>query len=180
LTEKGRDLHLVDDDRWRSFVEKRDAIESERQRLNGIWISPGSEFALSLEKLHGIVLNKESRALELLRRPEMDYGKLVSVEGLGPGVSDQRVSEQLEIQIRYSGYLGRQKEDIERMQRQEGQHIGDDFDYSRVKGLSSELREKLECARPDTVGQASRIPGMTPVAVSLLLVHLKKNRKQVA
>jgi tRNA uridine 5-carboxymethylaminomethyl modification enzyme len=180
LTEKGRDLRLVDDHRWRSFVEKRDAIESERRRLNDIWISPGSDFALSLEKLHGIVLNKENRALELMKRPEMDYGKLVSVEGLGPGVSDQRVSEQLEIQVRYSGYLGRQKEDIERMQRQEGQHIGDDFDYSRVKGLSSELREKLECARPDTVGQASRIPGMTPVAVSLLLVHLKKNRQQVA
>ena len=110
----------------------------------------------------------------------MDYQKLVAVEGIGPGVRDPAVSEQLEIQVRYEGYLGRQREDIEKRRRHEGMAIPEGFDYGRVRGLSSEVREKLERVLPDTVGQASRIPGMTPAAISLLLVYLKKERQHVA
>jgi tRNA uridine 5-carboxymethylaminomethyl modification enzyme len=143
-------------------------------------VTPGSGVARSLESAHGISISKEARALDLLKRPEMDYDKLVSLEGVGPGVADAAVAEQVEIQLRYSGYLNRQKEDIERRLRHEGTEIASDFDYSVVRGLSSEVREKLERVRPDTVGQASRIPGMTPAAISLLLVHLKKSRQKVA
>ena len=180
LTEKGRELRLVDDARWQAFCQKRENLEQERQRLSGIWLSPGKGMADELESGFGISLSKESRALDLLRRPEMDYAKLVSVNGIGPGVDDPRVAEQIEIQVRYAGYLERQKEDIRRHQRNESMAIADDFDYELVRGLSAEAREKLERVRPDTVGQASRIPGMTPAAISLLLVHLKKAHKQVA
>jgi len=180
LTEKGRDLGLVDEYRWQAFCEKRDSIESERQRLREIWVRPGHGAAKSLESVHGIRISKECRALDLLKRPEMNYGKLVAVAGVGPGVPDPKVAEQVEIQLRYAGYLGRQKEDIDRRQRHENMLIGEGFDYSRVRGLSSEVREKLERIKPGTIGQASRIPGMTPAAISLLLVHLKKSRQQVA
>ena len=180
LTETGREFRLVDDTRWAAFCRKRDAIEAERARLNDIWVTPGGTHAMALEDEHGVKLSRESRALDLLRRPEMDYRKLVSVEGIGPGTDDPLVSEQLEIQVRYSGYLGRQQEDIERRRRHEGMPIPEDFDYGRVRGLSSEVREKLERVRPDTIGQASRIPGITPAAVSLLLVYLKKAGPRVA
>jgi tRNA uridine 5-carboxymethylaminomethyl modification enzyme len=180
LTEKGRELGLVPDERWAAFSRKRDSIESERQRLNDIWVAPDSGLARELESAHGISISKESRALDLLKRPEMDYVKLVSLEGISPGVADNAVAEQVEIQLRYSGYLSRQKEDIERRLRHESLRIAGDFDYSGVRGLSSEVREKLERVKPDTVGQASRIPGMTPAAISLLLVHLKKARQRVA
>jgi tRNA uridine 5-carboxymethylaminomethyl modification enzyme len=148
--------------------------------LHDIWVAPGKPIARSLEATHGITVTKECRALDLLKRPEMDYSKLVSTDGLGPGTQDPAVAAQLEIQLRYSGYLGRQQDDIERRRRHESLRIGENFDYARVRGLSSEVREKLERVRPDTVGQASRIPGMTPAAISLLLVHLKKSRQQVA
>jgi tRNA uridine 5-carboxymethylaminomethyl modification enzyme len=180
LTELGRELGLVDDHRWRLFCRKRDEINAERQRLHDIWVAPGNGIARSLEAAHGIAVNKESRALDLLKRPEIDYEKLVSVDGIGPGVANPKVSEQVEIQVRYSGYLNRQKDDIDRRQRHEGMTISEDFDYGAVRGLSSEVREKLERTKPDTIGQASRIPGMTPAAISLLLVHMKKIRQQVA
>jgi len=180
LTEKGRELGLVPDARWTAFCLKRDSIESERQRLHDIWVAPGNEVASALELAHNISVSKESRALDLMKRPELDYAKLVSVEGIGPGVRDTAIAEQVEIQVRYAGYLDRQTEDIERRLRHEGLEIGDNFDYSAVKGLSSEVREKLEKVQPDTVGQASRIPGMTPAAISILLVHLKKIRQRVA
>jgi tRNA uridine 5-carboxymethylaminomethyl modification enzyme len=180
LTEKGRELGLVDDLRWRAFCDKRERIEKEGRRLHEIWVAPGSPLAASLQSVHGIAISKESRALDLLKRPELDYAGLMSIDGLGPGVADPQVAEQIEIQVRYAGYLGRQREDIERRQRHEGTAISADFDYGRVRGLSTEVREKLERVRPDTIGQASRIPGMTPAAISLLLVHLKKLRQQVA
>ncbi len=180
LTEKARALGLVDDVRWQKFCIKRDAIEAERQRLHDIWVAPGNELALQLEADCGLKVSKECRALDLLKRPEVNYPNLVAVEGIGPGVEDPRVAEQVEIQVRYSGYLARQKDDIDRRQRHELMSITDDLDYSIVRGLSSEVREKLERVRPDTIGQASRIPGMTPAAISILLVHLKKVRQQVA
>jgi tRNA uridine 5-carboxymethylaminomethyl modification enzyme len=180
LTEKGHELGLVGNNRWNAFCNKRDAIEAERQRLHDIWVTPGNGLARSLETEYGIPVSKESRALGLLKRPEMDYRKLVAVEGIGPGVADPRVAEQVEIQVRYAGYLDRQKDDIDRRQRNERTSIANDIDYDLVRGLSSEAREKLDQVRPDTIGQASRIPGMTPAAISLLLLHLKKTRKQVA
>jgi tRNA uridine 5-carboxymethylaminomethyl modification enzyme len=180
LTEKGRELGLVDDNRWSAFCTKRDNIEAERQRLHDIWVTPGNGLARSLEAEYGISLNKENRALGLLKRPEMDYRKLMAVKGIGPGVADPKVAEQVEIQVRYSGYLDRQKEDIQRRARHESTAITKNFDFALVRGLSSEAKEKLEQVRPDTIGQASRIPGMTPAAISLLLVYLKKIRKRVA
>ncbi|MCU0988282.1 MAG: tRNA uridine-5-carboxymethylaminomethyl(34) synthesis enzyme MnmG [Xanthomonadales bacterium] len=180
LTARGRELGLVDDLRWRAFCDKRERIDREGRRLHGIWVAPGSPLADSLQSVHGIAISKESRALDLLKRPELDYAGLMSIEGLGPGVADPQVAEQIEIEARYAGYLGRQREDIERRQRHEGMAISAEFDYARVRGLSTEVREKLERVRPDTLGQASRIPGMTPAALSLLLVHLKRTRQQVA
>ena len=180
LTEKAREFGLVGERQWQAFCSKREAIEAERARLNDIWVTPGSAYSEALEKLHGIRLSKEARALELLKRPEMDYAGLVAVEGIGPGVGDARVAEQLEIQVRYAGYLARQQDDIDRRRKHEGMPIDKDFDFRRVRGLSAEVREKLERSRPDTVGQASRIPGMTPAAISLLLVHLKKQGQKVA
>ncbi|MGK2924702.1 MAG: tRNA uridine-5-carboxymethylaminomethyl(34) synthesis enzyme MnmG, partial [Lysobacterales bacterium] len=160
LTEKGRELGLVDDARWRAFDAKRERIEQERRRLHDIWVSPGGMLAASLLSEHGIAISKECRALDLLKRPELDYAALMAVAGLGPGAGDARVAEQIEIQARYAGYLGRQREDIERRQRNESTAIAADFDFGQVRGLSSEVREKLERVRPDTLGQASRIPGM--------------------
>lgn len=180
LTEKGRELGLVDDHRWKSYCQTRDSIEAERQRLNEIWITPANDLGQKIESTHGITISKEVRALDLMKRPEVAYRQLAEIEGIGPGVENERVAQQLEIQIRYAGYLGRQQEDISRRRRHESQEIPSDFDYEPVRGLSSEVREKLQKHRPDTIGQASRIPGVTPAAISLLLIHLKKSRQQVA
>jgi tRNA uridine 5-carboxymethylaminomethyl modification enzyme len=180
LTEKGRAYGLVEEPQWRAFNAKRETIERERDRLSAIWVAPGSDLAAALQRLYGLSLSRESRALDLLRRPEMDYARLVALDGIGPGVDDSRVAGQLETEVRYAGYLERQREDIERRRRHEGLVIPDAFDYGRVRGLSSEVREKLEHARPDTVGQAARIPGMTPAAISLLLVYLRKGGQKVA
>ena len=177
LTEKGRALGLVDDERWKRFCQKVECLETERKRLNDIWVTPGNALGRMVETAYGIPISKEMRALDLLKRPEVDYQRLVEIEGIGPGVKDGQVSQQLEIQVRYSGYLGRQQEDIARRRRHETTEIGDDFDFSGVQGLSTEVREKLQSVRPDTIGQASRVPGVTPAAISLLLVHLKKSRK---
>jgi tRNA uridine 5-carboxymethylaminomethyl modification enzyme len=177
LTEKGRALGLVDDERWKRFCQKIECLETERKRLNDIWVTPGNALGRMVETAYGIPVSKEMRALDLLKRPEVDYQRLVEIEGIGPGVKDGQVSQQLEIQVRYSGYLGRQQEDIARRRRHETMEIGDDFDFSGVQGLSAEVREKLQSVRPDTIGQASRVPGVTPAAISLLLVHIKKSRK---
>ncbi len=177
LTEKGRALGLVDDERWRRFCQKTECLEAERKRLNDIWVTPGNALGQKVETTYGIPVSKEMRALDLLKRPEVDYQRLVEIEGIGPGVKDGQVSQQLEIQVRYAGYLGRQQEDIARRRRHETMEIGDDFNFSGVQGLSAEVREKLQSVRPDTIGQASRVPGVTPAAISLLLVHLKKSRK---
>ena len=177
LTAKGRELGLVDDERWSRFCHKSKCLEAERQRLSDIWVTPGNALGRKVETTHGISVTKEVRALDLLKRPEVDYQRLVEIEGIGPGVNDEQISQQLEIQIRYSGYLGRQQKDIDQRRRHETMAIGDDFDFAGVRGLSAEVREKLQNVRPDTIGQASRVPGVTPAAISLLLVHLKKSRK---
>ena len=180
LTEKGRELSLVDDARWNRFCTTRDGIEAERQRLAAIWISPANELGKKIQSSHGIPISKEVPALELMKRPEVGYRQLTAIDGIGPGVDDERIAQQLENQLRYDGYLGRQRDDIARRRNHENQVISQDFSYERVTGLSSEVKEKLQKSRPDTIGQASRIPGITPAAISLLLVHLKKSRQQVA
>jgi tRNA uridine 5-carboxymethylaminomethyl modification enzyme len=174
LTEKGRDLGLVNDQRWRAFSGKKKAIKTEQDRLGAIWVTPDNEAGRALHETLGVKLSKEARALELLKRPEITYADLMRVNGIGPGCDDESVAEQVDVQVRYAGYLTRQAGEVERNQRNESTRIPEDFDYSRVQGLSAELREKLQATLPETIGQAGRIPGMTPAAVSLLLIFLKR------
>ena len=176
LTPIGRRLGLVDDARWHAFTTKREAIERENQRLREVWVRPNQLSDADAERWLGGPLARESRAAELLRRPEVSYENLMHLPGIGPGESDPQVAEQVEIQAKYSGYIERQREEIERQRRQEHLALPPALDYAKVRGLSREVQEKLERHRPQTLGQASRIPGMTPAAVSLLLVHLKHNR----
>ncbi len=175
LTEKGRELGLVDDDRWQAFVDKRSAIAIEQDRLSEIWLTPLNSAGLELNARHGVGLSKEVKALDLLKRPEMNYAKLMEIEELGPAVTDLKVAEQVEIQVKYAGYLNRQEQEVSRNQRMENQQIPSDFNYSTVNGLSAEVEEKLSAQRPQTIGQAGRIAGVTPASISLLLVYLKRH-----
>ena len=176
LTEIGRRLGLVDEARWAAFVTKREAIERETQRLREVWVRPAQIGEADLQRVLQGPLARESRAAELLRRPEVTYAGLISLPGVGPGEPDPQVAEQVEIQAKYAGYIERQREEIERQRRYEQLTLPLDLDYAEVHGLSREVREKLIRHRPHTLGQAGRIPGMTPAAVSLLLIHLKRGR----
>lgn len=177
LTESGRELGLVDDARWSAFAVKRDAIARETERLRGVWATPGNALGRELEQVTGIAVTRETNALDLLKRPELDYAKLLAVPSLGPAVDDAKVAEQVEIGVKYAGYLDRQRDEIERQLRNEDTAIPDGFDYAAVRGLSAEVQQKLERVRPQSIGQAQRIPGMTPAAISLLLVHLTRQRR---
>ncbi len=174
LTELGRELGIVDDERWRAFVEKRDAIEREQQRLQATYVRPGQFPDTDCVRVLGQLLQREANCVELLRRPEVSYDELMSLPGIGPGVSDPKVAEQIETQARYAGYIDRQHQEIERHRRHESARLPRDLDYTQVRGLSAEVRQKLDQHHPETIGQASRISGVTPAAISLLLVHLKK------
>ena len=174
LTEHGRKLGLVPDDRWRAFETKREAIEQERQRLRDIWIHPGTPAADQAQLELGTSISRETRALDLLARPEISYQGLAALPGLGPGVREPKVAEQLEIQARYAGYIQRQQIEIDRQRASESVTLPEYFDYEKVRGLSAEVQEKLARSRPATLGQAGRIPGVTPAAISLLLIHLKR------
>ena len=174
LTAVGRDLGLVDDARWRAFTARRDRIERERERLETLRVGPSSRCADALAGVLGKPLARECAVFDLLKRPETSYRALVGVDGLGPGVDDDTVAQQIEIQARYHGYIDRQRDEIARTRRDEDKALPDDLDYAAVRGLSTEARETLERHRPATVGQAARLAGITPAAVSLLLVHLKK------
>ncbi|MEO5962409.1 MAG: tRNA uridine-5-carboxymethylaminomethyl(34) synthesis enzyme MnmG [Thermomonas sp.] len=180
LTAIGRELGLVDDVRWQRFEAKREAVETETKRLSGLWASPNNALGAAIARHTGVEVSRETNAIDLLRRPEIGYVTLMQVPELGPAVSDANVAEQIEIETKYSGYLGRQREEIQRQQRNETTSIPVDFDYVPVNGLSTELRQKFERVRPETVGQAQRIPGMTPAAISLLLVHLERQRRERA
>jgi len=179
LTPRGRELGLVDEHRWKLYSEQHAAIVAEQRRLQGLLLrpdsGPGAVLSAWLEK----PLAREQRAYELLRRPGVRYADLMAVEGIGPGVVDARVAGQIEIQARYSGYLERQQAEIHRQHRQQEQALPADFDYNAVRGLSSEVCEKLQRVKPQTIGQASRIPGITPAAVSLLLIHLRKRGHEI-
>ncbi|WP_175653103.1 tRNA uridine-5-carboxymethylaminomethyl(34) synthesis enzyme MnmG [Pseudomonas sp. Marseille-P9899] len=172
LTEKGRELGLVDDARWAAFTAKREGIEREEQRLKSTWIRPGTEQGTAVAERFGTPLSHEYNLLNLLSRPEIDYAGLVKVTG-GSDVDDQ-VAEQIEIKTKYAGYIDRQQEEIARLRASEDTRLPEDIDYSGISGLSKEIQGKLGQSRPETLGQASRIPGVTPAAISLLLIHLKK------
>jgi len=174
LTEQGREMGLISDGHWMAFEQKQEAIERERARLRDIIIRPG-EIAPALETaVLEAPLSREARALELLGRPRVSYQGLMRFPMLGPGVNETSVAEQLEIQAHYAGYIDRQQVEIERRRANEAAALPDDFDYAKVRGLSSEVREKLLRHRPSTIGQAARISGVTPAAVSLLLIYLKR------
>ncbi|GAB4347200.1 MAG: tRNA uridine-5-carboxymethylaminomethyl(34) synthesis enzyme MnmG [Gammaproteobacteria bacterium] len=175
LTPVGRRLGIVDDERWHRFEAKREAIERERQRLRETWVRPRSAAANDLQTRLGETLNREQTLMDLLRRPDVSYHSLMQLPGAGEPLADPAAAEQVEIQAKYAGYIERQQAEIERTRRNEETAIPEDLDYSRVRGLSNEVRQKLIDHRPATLGQAGRIPGVTPAAVSLLLVHLRKS-----
>ena len=175
LTEKGRELGLVDDNRWQQFSEKREAIELERQRLKNTWVQPGTAAA---EKLADHIENKlshEYSLFELLKRPELNHGIIDSLFPKEDRELSPVVAEQVEIDAKYSGYINRQQDEIDRLQRHENTAIPRDFDYKSILGLSNEVKQKLDDAMPETLARAARIPGVTPAAISLLLVSLKKH-----
>ena len=176
LTAAGREMGLVDDGRWQRFESKREAILAEQQRLETLLVRPGTPQAAALADTLDKPLGREQYAHELLRRPEVGYRALTSINGLGPAVKDEQVAEQVDIQASYSGYLDRQLAEIRRQQHNQEQPLDVNFDYNAVRGLSNEVCEKLQTVRPETIGHAARIPGVTPAAVSLLLVHLKKHK----
>jgi tRNA uridine 5-carboxymethylaminomethyl modification enzyme len=169
LTETGRELGLVGDRQWRRFEEKRGAISAETQRLSSIWIQPGSREALVLESKLPRPLSREHCLADLLKRPELGYADLGNPAGI-----DAQVAEQVEIQAKYAGYIDRQRDEIARLRRYENMPLAEDIDYLGIAGLSNEVKQKLCEGRPTTLARASRIPGVTPAAISLLLIHLKK------
>ena len=176
LTPIGRELGLVDEARFTAYARKAEAVAAEAARLKAIWATPGGALARELEAGTGVVLSRECTALDLMKRPELGYAALVGLPLLGPGVDDPAVAEQVEIGVKYAGYLDRQDEEIQRQRRHEDTAIPSDFDYAGLPGLSAELQGKLASVRPETIGQAQRIPGMTPAAISLLLVQLARRK----
>ncbi|PSS57421.1 tRNA uridine-5-carboxymethylaminomethyl(34) synthesis enzyme MnmG [Pseudomonas sp. BBP2017] len=172
LTEKGRELGLVDDQRWAAFSTKREGIALEEQRLKSTWVRPDTAQGQAIAEKFGTPLSHEYNLLNLLTRPEIDYAGLMQVTG-GSEI-DPQVAEQVEIKTKYAGYIDRQQEEIARLRASEDTRLPDDIDYSGISGLSKEIQSKLGQTRPETLGQASRIPGVTPAAISLLLIHLKK------
>ena len=177
LTERGRELGLVDDARWTAFSEKREAIERESARLKASWVQPGSAAAGVIAEKTGKAPAREYSLMDLLKRPELGYADVAGLPGLdGTPVTDAAVAEQVQIQAKYQGYIDRQQEEIAKLKRHEATPLPADLDYARVDGLSHEIRQKLAEARPETLAQAARISGVTPAAVSILLIHLKKRR----
>ncbi|MCU1795543.1 tRNA uridine-5-carboxymethylaminomethyl(34) synthesis enzyme MnmG [Pectobacterium polaris] len=174
LTEMGRELGMVDDHRWARFNEKLESIEKERQRLRDIHVHPQSEQLDQINSLLKTPLSREANGEELLRRPEVDYVQLTALPLFAPGLTDEQAAEQVEIQVKYEGYIARQQDEIEKQQRNENALLPADLDYKQVSGLSNEVIAKLNDHKPSSIGQASRISGITPAAISILLIWLKK------
>lgn len=172
LTEKGRELGLIDDERWAAFEAKREGIVQEEQRLKSTWVRPGTPQGDAIAARFGTPLAHEYNLLNLLARPEIDYATLVELTDAP--VVDNQVAEQVEIKTKYAGYIDRQQDEIAKLRASEDTKLPDDLDYASISGLSKEIQFKLGSTRPATLGQASRIPGVTPAAISLLLIHLKK------
>lgn len=183
LTEIGRRLGLVDDARWARFEAKREAIARETERLKSTWVNPNVLAAAEATRVLGQPIEREYSLFDLLRRPGVSYTALMTLPGAGPGVSEPEVSEQVEIAAKYAGYVARQQEEIARTRQHEDTRLPEDLDYMQLTGLSIEARQRLSQVRPTTLGQAARVQGITPAAISVLLVHLKKNelpRKKTA
>lgn len=172
LTEKGRELGLIGDEQWQLFCDKREQIELEQQRLRSTWIQAGSAEAEIIEQKIQTKLAREYSLMDLLKRPELTYADIAHLKGAA--IANEAAAEQVEIEAKYSGYIERQQEDVNRLRAYENTIIPDDFDYSQVEGLSNEVKQKLTAARPQTLARASRISGITPAAISLVLVYLKK------
>ena len=187
LTEIGHNLGLVGETRWRAFCDKREAIEREQQRLREIMVTPNSPAGQALLE-RGLVFARESLAIDLLKRPELDYAQIVQLPGIGASLESEhtthdmaeQIAEQIEVQAKYAGYLDIQHQEIERSRRNEDTLLPDALDLDAISGLSNEIKQKLKLHRPSTLGQASRIPGVTPAAISLLLVSLKKQARTKA
>lgn len=179
LTETARELGLIDDQRWQAFCDKRELIHGETQRLKSTWIQAASEQAKALNALIEKPLQREANALDLLKRPELNYPQLMQTISLS-AIDNQAAAEQVEIQAKYAGYIDRQSDEIQRLQKNEKMKLPIDLDYQTISGLSSEIKQKLIAMKPATIGQASRISGVTPAAVSLLLIHMKKRRCQAS
>ncbi|HDX9008754.1 tRNA uridine-5-carboxymethylaminomethyl(34) synthesis enzyme MnmG [Aeromonas dhakensis] len=175
LTAIGRELGLVDDERWSKFNAKMEQVEQERQRMRSTWIHPQHQSLEAVNALVNTPLTREQSLEELLRRPEVTYDALMAIEGVGPALSDSAAADQVEIQIKYAGYIERQHDEVEKQLRNENTLLPLDMNYRDVNGLSNEVIAKLNDAKPQTIGQASRISGITPAAISILLVHLKKH-----
>lgn len=175
LTTIGRELGLVDDERWGKFNAKMEQVELERQRMRATWIHPQHPSLAAVNALVNTPLTREQSLEELLRRPEVTYDALMAIDGVGPSVTDPAAAEQVEIQIKYAGYIERQHDEVAKQLRNEHTLLPLDLDYGDVNGLSNEVKAKLNDAKPQTIGQASRISGITPAAISILLVHLKKH-----
>jgi len=175
LSPKAQELGLLSNKQWGFFQNKCESIAKESARLEVTWIHPGSEAANAIASLINQPLEREYKMSELLKRPELTYKELAAIPSLGPSVGDEAVAGQVEVQIKYAGYIERQTKEIERTLRYENLKLMAELDFTVIPGLSRELQEKLKNVRPDTLGQATRIPGMTPAAISLLLVHLKKH-----
>jgi tRNA uridine 5-carboxymethylaminomethyl modification enzyme len=175
LTEQGRELGLIDDQRWTKFIQKQEAIQQEQQRLEKIWVSPANAEMVEILSNMGEPLKKDTNFLQLLKRPEVSYEKLMELPWVENLDLPTAVTEQVEIQVKYQGYIVRQQEDIDRNLRDENTRLPEELDYETVRGLSTEITQKLNAQRPYSLGQATRIPGMTPAAISVLRIHLKKN-----
>jgi tRNA uridine 5-carboxymethylaminomethyl modification enzyme len=176
LTETGRELGLVDDRRWDAFNRKRDQVAREAERLKSSWVNPRQLPEADAVRVLGQSMEREYRLFDLLRRPEVTYASLMTLPGAGEGIDSPEAIEQVEIQAKYQGYIERQKEEVEKSLSHESMLLPPDMDYSEVHGLSFEVRQRLAQMRPQTLGQASRMQGITPAAISLLLVHLKRRK----
>jgi len=174
LTEIGRKLGIVDDARWQAFEQKREAIVREQERLRDTWVNPRNLPEEDAIRVLGKPIEREYALLELLRRPDVSYTSLLTLPGAGVGVGDEKVAEQVETQAKYHGYIERQRDEIGRSEQYETLGLPNELDYREVRGLSIEVQQKLNQHKPETIAQASRISGITPAAISLLLVHLKR------
>jgi len=174
LTEKGRELGLVDDARWKNFQDKNEAVVTETQRFKDTWVQPGSDTAARLNKMIERPISREYSLYDLLKRPELDYQKICEISETEK--VEEAAGQQIEITAKYAGYIDRQTDEIAKVKNQENHKIPATFDYAAVSGLSNEVRQKLGDVKPETIGQASRVPGVTPAAVSLLLIHLKRQK----
>jgi tRNA uridine 5-carboxymethylaminomethyl modification enzyme len=174
LTETGHELGIVSPDRWDACRRKRDQIQTERERLHSTRLGPEDVSEAQMLALFGAPLGRDYPLIELLRRPGVTYSALMALQHAGPGVADRAVAEQVEVQAKYHGYIERQQDEIARLARNEENKLPASLDYRSIRGLSVEVQQKLSEVRPETLGQAMRVPGVTPAAISLLLVHLRR------